>query len=103
MTRPLLAAVLVAFTFLPWTATADPGPLLRSAKDVPAGNYAKTGSDAVGVVIGRGEAPPDALDQTGTVQLLVLDPGRAGNAKGEVATLGGMELIVDLGPVPLPK
>lgn len=77
-------------------------PRLVPAKAVAVGHYAQTGQDAVGVVVGYGDAPADALDRTGTVQLLILDPGRAGNAAGETVTLGGMELVIDLGLVPLP-
>jgi hypothetical protein len=80
-----------------------PKALLRSAMDVPVLHYAQTGQDATGIVIGQGSPPPEAQDQTGTVLLLVLDVGRGGNAKGETATLGGMEIVIDLGPVPLPQ
>lgn len=84
-------------------ADATPAPpRLVTAKSAPVGHYLKTSQDAVGIVVGYGPAPADALDQTGTVQLLVLDPGRGGNARGETATLGGQELAIDLGPVPLP-
>ena len=84
-------------------ATVGPAVRLVSAKDVPLGNYARTGQDVTGVVIGTSPPPADAMDQTPTVQVLILAPGRAGNAKGEIATVGGLEIVIDLGPVPVPE
>lgn len=77
-------------------------PTEKSAKEVPIGNWLRDGQDATGIAIGHGDAPPDAEDKTGTVQVLVYDVGNGGGTVGEVSTLGGMELVIDLGPPALP-
>ena len=70
------------------------------AKDVPIGNYAKTSQAVLGQVIGHGDAPADAEDQTPTVQFFVRNVGNAGSDVFDVVNLGGMEVVADLGPPP---
>lgn len=75
---------------------------LRSGREVPAANWLMTSQRLVGVAIGLTDPPADALDRTPNVEVLVVEPGRANNVRGETAMVGGMELVIDLGPVAAP-
>jgi hypothetical protein len=80
----------------------DPDPAtirMVAASQVQAGHLVLTGSNAVGVVVERSAPPADAQDQTPAVRVLIVRAGGGANAAGEVATLGGMETVVDLGPL----
>jgi hypothetical protein len=98
MRRLSLIACLVVVGFL---TAADP-PTLRktSAAQVAPANLVLIEASTVAVVVERGQPPADAQDQTPTVRVLVLRPQATSAYKaGDVAVLGGVETVIDLGPL----
>jgi hypothetical protein len=106
MRRLSLIACLVVVGFL---TAADP-PKPPPIRKVTAGQCAPATlvvieQATVGVVVERADAMPDSLDQTPTVRVLVLKPQTdppSAYKVGDVAQLGGVEIVISRGPLVLP-
>jgi hypothetical protein len=87
-------------------AHADPPPIRKvTASQCPAATLVVIEQATVGVVVERADALPDSLDQTPTVRVLVLKPQTdppSAYKVGDVAQLGGVEIVISRGPLVVP-
>jgi hypothetical protein len=99
--------LLIPFLLVCLGLSADAGPTIRkvSAAQCPAATLVVIEQATVGVVVERADALPDSLDQTPTVRVLVLKPQTeppSAYKVGDVAQLGGVEIVISRGPLVLP-